>query len=126
MDANTRNTKIHQLKAKGIPKGTKNGEEWAVNSYNNWAMKEKELQLDELLEQEPTIVCEKLQHWFVGCEGTKKKNLDVDTRRILFHSMARHIKNKKNWNIKDDNKFNDLRLVGNAYVREKRVDQQKT
>ena len=117
---------IARLKREGVPKGTRGGEEWAYNNYNNWATKHKQLQYEDLIELSKKDACPLLQRWFVECEGTNKSDLDADTRRVLFHSLARRLKKDAKWSLKSDDEFADLYLIGRALVREKRVDQRKT
>ena len=56
----------------------------------------------------------------------RRADLDVDSRRVLFHDMARSLSNDTEWDLKEDKAFKDLQLVGGAFVREKRVVQGKT
>lgn len=67
-----------------------------------------------------------LQHWFVELQGSRKAHLDVDSRRVLFHSMARKLQKMVGWDLKDGAALKDLQLIGGAFVREKRVEQHKT
>jgi hypothetical protein len=117
---------LAQLESRAVPKGTKGSEVWATNNYNDWAKVAQQPALEDLLSESKHQAAMKLKRWYVETRGVNNQELDVDTQRKLFHSLARVIKKKVGWSLKNDEEFTSLRDICNVYVKTQRVKQQKT
>ena len=111
---------LAQLESRAVPKGTKGSEVWATNNYNDWAKVAQQPALEDL------FLRASIKRWYVETRGVNNQELDVDTQRKLFHSLARVIKKKVGWSLKNDEEFTSLRDICNVYVKTQRVKQQKT
>lgn len=91
------NEQLQQLRARAKPKGTAGGEQWAISLYDKWAVDNGKRSFEYL----QTVCTQRkasllLQKWFSGCtQGIRGKQLDIDSKRVLFHNMARLLNEKK-------------------------------
>lgn len=111
----------------GESKNTKKGEMWAINNYNEWANRNsnERKNFDQLMETNKEEISASLQRWYIGAVGKRKRELDVDSQRVLFHNLIRAVKKKTGIDIKNETAFTALRTVGNGVVKEQRLKQRK-